>query len=413
VVRPVPAEGRQGCGLSLAVIAIALAVIVAIAGLGALAVHYGLGDRARVEREAAGEHYEKGLAHMERGELELAMAEFELALQLNPNHAEAEGRLNEVRQRLESRPTPTPMLQEETKAAHYEELRAAFQASDWERVFSTADRLLALDPAYERGQVDAILFEAFFRAGLQAVEGDRFDEAIQLFDRALAMQPDNAQVQHVKRLASLYTTAMRYWGSDWPQALEPLRMLYALEPGYRDVEQKLHSAYVGFGDELVAQQQWCAAADQYKLALEVNRSAPAVLTKHQDAVARCQNAASPMPKPTEDGTGSATGDSGGTPATPGLFVGQTPQYSDIEARRILVRGKVYDENGSGVPSVRVQIRAWDWTAQALTDAAGQYAFDGLSNPVTYTLSLLDLPSQSVDVAGVPGKLSWVDFRQAR
>jgi tetratricopeptide (TPR) repeat protein len=412
-VETLPSQERQGCGLSLAVIAIALAVMVAIAGVGALAVYYGMHDRAQVEREAAGEHYNKGLAHMERGELELAVAEFELALQLDPNHTDAETGLDQARQRLATQPTPTPMLLEETKAAHFEDLRAAFQAGDWERVFGIADRLLALDPAYERSQVDAILFEAFYRAGLQAVETARFDEAIQLFDRALAMQPDNAQLQHVKRLASLYGTAMRHWGTDWPQTLEPLRTLYALEPGYRDVEQKLHLAYVGYGDELASREQWCAAADQYGLALEVNQSAPAVLTKHQDTVARCQNAASPLPEASRDNVNSSTEDSGGGSTTPGMFAGQTPQYSDIEARRMLIRGKVYDRNGAPLQSVRVQIRAWDWTAQAVTDGNGQYAFDGLSNPVTYTLTLPDLPSRSVDVAGVLGKLSWVDFREAR
>jgi tetratricopeptide (TPR) repeat protein len=408
-----PSRERQGCGLSLAVIAIALAVMVAIAGVGALAVYYGMDDRAQVEREAAAEHYQKGLAYVERGELELAVAEFELTLQLDPNHTKAETSLSQVRQRLATQPTPTPMLLEETKAAHFEDLQAAFEASDWKQVFDIADQLLALDPAYERSQVDAILFEAFYRAGLQAVEAARFDEAIQLFDRALAMQPDNAQLQHVQRLASLYATAMRHWGSDWPQTLEPLKTLYALEPGYQDVEQKLHLAYVGYGDELSGREQWCAAADQYGFALEVNQSAPAVLTKHQDAVARCQNAASALPEASRDDIDSSPEGSEEGSTTPGMFVGQTPQYSDIEARRMLIRGKVYDANGDPLQSVHVQIRAWDWTAQAVTDGNGQYAFDGLSNPVTYTLSLLDLPSRSVDVAGVLGKLSWVDFREAR
>ncbi|MBN1401160.1 MAG: zinc-ribbon domain-containing protein [Anaerolineae bacterium] len=410
---PLPVQERQGCGLSLAVIAIALAVMVAIAGVGALAVYYGMNDRVQAEQQAASEHYLKGVNHAERGELELAVAEFELALQLDPGHTGAEAGLSQVRQRLQSQPTATPMLLEETKAAYYEELRGAFEAGEWERVFSIADRLLALDSAYQRSQVDAILFEAFYRAGLQAVEAARFDEAIQLFDRALAMQPDNAQLQRVKRLASLYAAAMQHWGTDWPQTLEPLRTLYALEPGYRDVEQRLHLAYVGYGDELTGREQWCAAADQYRLALEVNRSAPGVLTKHQDAVARCQNAASPLPEASRDDVTDSAEDLGGGTTTPGMFVGQTPGYSDIEARRILVRGQVYDRNGAPLQSVRVQIRAWDWSAQAVTDANGQYAFDGLSNPVTYTLSLVDLPSRSVDVAGVLGKLSWVDFREAR
>ena len=80
---------------------------------------------------------------------------------------------------------------------------------------------------------------------------------------------------------------------------------------------------------------------------------------------------------------------------------------------MFIRGLILDRNGGGVSGVRVQIRAWDWSAIAVSDGNGQYAFDGLGNPVTYTLSLLDRPSIPVDVEGVWGKVTWVDFEEVK
>lgn len=70
-----------------------------------------------------------------------------------------------------------------------------------------------------------------------------------------------------------------------------------------------------------------------------------------------------------------------------------------------------DEDERGVSGVQIRIQAWDWSATALTDGEGQYSFDGLSNPVTYTLSLVDLSSQPVDVMGERGKITWVNFKE--
>ena len=80
---------------------------------------------------------------------------------------------------------------------------------------------------------------------------------------------------------------------------------------------------------------------------------------------------------------------------------------------MFIRGRILDKEGVGVSGVRVQIRAWDWSAIAVADGNGQYAFDGLSNPVTYTLTLLDLSCLPFDAEGVWGKVTWVDFEEVK
>jgi len=401
---------RRGCSLSLAVLLIAGLVMVLIAGLGVAAVYYGLADRAKVERQAAEEHYQKGLTHLEKGELELAIAEFEVALQLNPKLKQAEAKLLEAKQKLAARPTATPMLQKETKAAYLEKLRQAHQQGDWAEVFDIADRLLALDPTYHRDEVDQILFDAFYQDGLQLVEQDRMKEAVRLFDRALALQPDNTQVAHSKHLATLYMTAMGYWGADWAKAIENLETLYRLAPKYKDVLQRLYGAHLNYGDDLAKEGKWCEAAEEYGKAIKLMPDTPPELaSKHQQALARCKEA------PTIPSKG-ATRQPQATPGPTvpsGTFYGRLVERRPLKEGQMFIRGKVLDKNGKGIPGVRVKIQAWDWSAVAVTDGEGQYAFDGLGNPVTYTLSLPDLPCLPFEVLGVWGKLTWVDFQQAK
>lgn len=397
-----------GCGQSLLVLAIAAVVVVAIVGLGVVAVYYGQADRARMRGQVAEEHYNKGVSHLDRDEFELAIAEFEHVLDLEPDHEEALAGLAEAEQKLEAKPTPTPMLQQETKAAHLAELREAFGKRDWEAVFASADRLLALDPTYHRGEVDGMLFEAFYQSGLELVEQDRIREGARLFDRALALQPDNAQVAHARELATLYVTGIGYWGADWAKAIENLGALYRIEPEYRDVRQRIYDAHLEYGDLLAERQDPCGASEEYARAVEVQAD-PAAVDKRQEATALCER----EPTPTAESETTTPEADEGPAAAAGTFVGHLVERTGIEGGKMFIRGRILDKSGVGVSGVRVQIRAWDWSAIAVADGNGQYAFDGLGNPVTYTLSLLDRPSLPVDVEGVWGKVTWVDFGEVK
>lgn len=392
---------RQGCGLSLAVLGIALAVVLVIVGIGAAAIYLGLADRAKVERQAAQEHYLKGEAYASQGEWELAIAEFELTLQLDPDHKTVSASLAEARRQREAQPAPTPMYQQETKEAILAEMQSAHQNRDWQRVMTQADKLLALDPDYRRADVDQMLYDAFYQTALSLVEEDRLAEALTFFDRALLLQPDSAQVSYAKELATLYMNVLRYWGADWDRAIEQLNKLYQRNPNYKDVRERVIVAYVSYGDVLAERGDWCRAQEMYDVALQF-RSESGTLAKSQQAAINCSQA-TPTP---ESGTS-------GVSAPTGTYVGVVERMDDAASSQMFVRGQVLDAAGKGVPNMRVRIQAWDWSAIALTDGAGQFSFDGLANPVTYTLSLPDVTSLSIDAPGQWGKVTWVVFRQAK
>ena len=393
-----PEHARKGCGLSFLVLLAALVAVFGIIGLGVAGAYYGMRDRTVLEHRAAEEHYRKGLSHLAEGELELAVAELELAIQLNPRHEEAAARLAEARQKLEVSPTATPVLQEEMNATYLDQLRDAHARRDWPGVFTLADRLLAIDPTYHRSEVDQMLFDAFYQSGLQLVEENRLEEAVRLFDRALVLQPTNVQSAGAKQLATLYLAAKSYWGADWAKVIESLSALYRLDANYKDARQLIHDAYISYGDVFAKRQDWCAAAQQYTRALEV-ASSRELTSKREDALDHCDQVAS------------ATGQWG--PSEPsGTFVGRIVEQTDLDSQKMSIRGKVKDKEGKGLSNIKVQIRAWDWWATSVTDAQGQYAFDGLANPVTYTLTLFDRPCIPVNAPGVWGKATQIDFQEA-
>lgn len=398
---------KKGCRTALFVAGGTLAVILVVGLVFGAAVYFGLRDRQRIQTQSAQQHYQQGEAYMAEGRYELAIAEFELALQLNPNFIEAKDRLATAKSLLETQPTPTSILQQQTTEAYWEEIQSALEKQDWPTVVERAEQLIALDPTYRREELDTILCDAFYYMGIQAAQEGRLEEAITLFDRALEIKPDNPKVGLAKSMAKLYMDGIRYAGVDWPSAIDRLAMLYNLDPNYMDVRPRLHEAYMAYGDQLAAQNEWCLAAEQYRRAHEIMPEETSQ-TRLAEATAHCGTSAPTTEEATAGGTPSPTG----TTVPAGTFVGKLVKTEPVAMATIYVRGHVLDRNGQGVPNVRVKIQAWDWFAYAISDGQGQFSFDGLGNPVTYTLSLPDLPSIPVEAPTAQGQITWVLFEEA-
>jgi tetratricopeptide (TPR) repeat protein len=403
---PAPAKAeQQGCSRSLLVALVALLVVLAIAGLAVAGVYFGLKDRARAEHQAAAEHYALGLARMEEKDYEMAIAEFDLVVRLDPSQDRARAKIAEARRMLEATPTPAPTPTprpklEQDVAGYFEGLRLSYEKRDWPATFEYADSLLALDTNYHRDEVNQMLFEAFYDSGQQLVAEDRLEEAVRYFDRALALQSDKSEVIQARQLASLYLRARGYWNADWDKVIENLLALHELAPNYKDVQQLMLTAHIQHGDALAENQDWCAAEQQYSKALELAQLAD-VIVKEDSAHKLCGT------------VGPVATARPGTPAPSGTFTGRLAQLTSIDGGKILIRGRVLDHDSKGVGGTQVQIQAWDFKTVSVTDGNGQFSFDGLTNPVTYTLSLLNHPSVPFNVAGQWGKLSTVDFQEAK
>jgi tetratricopeptide (TPR) repeat protein len=370
----------------------AILVIIALALLG---IYQGLQERTRLNRAASMEHYQKGLEQLAVENYELARAEFELALQLDANNREAALKLAEVNVRLSSQATPTSALRHQTAVLLYNEARDLYNKGDWEGVISRLEQVQVLEAEYEREQVEQLLVEAYYKAGLRLVDENRMAEAIRYFDRALELRPMAQDIREQRRLAYLYLAGLGYWEANWQGAIDSFSVLYQLKPDYKDAKQRLHDAYVAFAAVLGQKGDWCAARDRYDAALAVIPS-DAVKAKREEAAQLC--AVGPLPT--------------GTPVAKGTFVGRVLKVEDVGRKEaMMIRGYVFDAQGKPMSGVKVGISAWDWSAlPATTNNEGIFAFDGLANPVTYTVTLLGLPAVPLPVKADWSKLVWVEFR---
>ncbi|MGQ9682652.1 MAG: tetratricopeptide repeat protein [Anaerolineae bacterium] len=360
-----------------------------ILGLGALGVMQGLRLRSGKLNAEAAQHYARGIEYMDKGQHELAAAEFEYALRLEPNYAEAQQKLLEARAALkpttDTRSDPSALL-----AAG----RAAYDAGSWEEAITHIETLQTRDPSYEEDAARQLLAKAYANSGLKLVNEDRLEEAIRRFDQSLALMPDNPDVQLQRRLASLYQTGSNNLGLDWGLAIQSFQAVYSLKPDYKDVVQKLPRAYIGAGDAAVERSAWCDAIPYYQAALELASDSD-VATKRDEAVRRCSAPS-------------------GTPVPPGTYIGTFGGTEDIRQRTTSwtkVHGRVVNAKGEGVPNCPVRISAYDWSVVHTTDGTGYYAFEFLTNEVTFTVRLAELPSTPVDIGGKFGYAGIANFTE--
>ena len=388
-------ERPRGCGWAmLAGMGAGLALLVIVV-LGILGVYQGMQERTRVNRAAALEHYQKGLEQLTMEHYELAGAEFELAVQLDPKNRDAANKLAEVGALISSQPTATSSLRYQAVLLLYNEARAFYNQGDWEGVISKLEQVRSLEPDYERESIAQLLVEAYHNTGVGLVGADRLEEAIRYFDQVLELRPAEDAARDQKRWASLYLAGLGYWGADWQGAIESFSVLYQLNPDYKDALQRLYAAHLSYADALLAEADWCAARDHYDSSLAMIPTEE-VKVKREGAAQNCVVAAGPA----------------GTPAPSGTFVGRLLEVQDVGTETaMMIRGYIWDADGEPASNVRVGLSAWDWSAPpALTSGEGVFAFDGLGNPVTYTVTLLDMPSVPLSVKADWSRLVWVEFR---
>lgn len=393
---PPPTNAHKGgCSWALTAGMLAGCAILLIVGLALLGVYQGMQERTQLNRAAAVEHYQNGLEQISAEKYELAQAEFELAVQLDPKNKEALAKLQEVNALLSSKATPTSAFSYQTAELLFNEARDLSNQGDWEGVISRLEKVVALEPEYERALVTELLVEAYSKGGLKLVDENRMAEAIRYFDRALELSPASQEIRDQRRLALLYVAGLDYWGANWQGVIDNFSALYQLKPDYKDTRQRLYDAYVAYGDVLAAKGDWCGARDRYSGALAMTPG-DALQARRDQAAQNCAIA----PQPT------------GTPPAKGTFVGKLLKTEDVGRQEaMMIRGYVRDAQGKPLVGIKVGLSAFDWSAPpATTNEEGIFAFDGLGNPVTYTVKLVDLPCAPMPVKTDWSKLVWVEFR---
>lgn len=166
-------------------------------------------------------------------------------------------------------PTPTPL---DPLATVWADAQRLYREGRWEEAILRLRQIGQSDPNFEADGVEEMLYTALVSLGTEKSNSGSLEEAVQLYDQALEIRSDSVEIRTLRDRTADYVDALTYWYADWPRAIEKLESLYARNPAYRDVRQRLQKAHLEYGESLSRQGEWCQAAAEYEKAIEVQNS---------------------------------------------------------------------------------------------------------------------------------------------
>lgn len=235
----------------------------------------------------------------------------------------------------------------------YEQARMVYGTGQWEEAVTLLLQLQQQAPEFQSEQIEEMLYSAYVNLAAAADQADDLELAIEYVDKALALRPSSSALQAARAIAANYVEALRQEGTDWARAVELFEAVYAQDPNYRDVAERLNTARFAYGDALALAKEWCKAEEQYTLAIEVSVP-PGSIARRDDFQVRCAQlmalrggtpvptstrvaavagtaTTTPTPNPTsslatavENDTGTALVDATDIAATEAVTVAETP-----------------------------------------------------------------------------------------
>ncbi|KPL24815.1 MAG: hypothetical protein AMJ93_01640 [Anaerolineae bacterium SM23_84] len=157
--------------------------------------------------------------------------------------------------------------------------KSYFEQGAWNEAIQALEQLQEQAPAFNPEEVQQLLFLAHFRSGIDLLaeahdSPELIMQAIQNFDLALAIFPDDQTALAEKRLADLYRQAyLAFNQENWPQAVLVLRQIYDSRPDYMGgrAAALLCTSYVQLGDAYRAAGDLEQALEQYTNVLAIER----------------------------------------------------------------------------------------------------------------------------------------------
>lgn len=278
-------------------------------------------------------------------------------------------------------PTPTD---QSAALSYWEAAQASVGAGRWQEALVNLTSLQKADPLYRSAEVADILYQTYINLAGEQESQDNLEGALQYYDRALLLRPDEVDAQRERKLITSYLDILTYSDADWPRAIELLENLYTDDPQYRDVEARLQDAHAAYGDQLAEQQQWCLALNEYESALSV-RNQVDLAQKRNAAQVQCDQVGNLALAPDANGVltaaGALTGTLSGT--VTGTIAGEVPEPATAAAGSATYNagggpaiGRIlYSANDpvSGAQMAMQQVVGKDAPAQQLLQDAAQPA----------------------------------------
>ena len=194
---------------------------------------------------------------------------YERILAFDPQNEAALSALLEVDQIDKTEIVPEEQAEPSQVDIEWVRAVALFDEGRWQEAIQRFTLLQSAQPDYRREELDQRLFVSYVESARAVIAEGYLEKAIQLFDRALELQPNDSLVREERFMTANYVDVMTYWGADWSRVIGLLVELYRVDPDYRNVRYLLQRAHVEQGEVFAHGEEWCAAAASYTSAIAV------------------------------------------------------------------------------------------------------------------------------------------------
>lgn len=289
---------------------LALTITLVVCVLGALIVPGALGyivgqqELRERTREAAIEHYNRGLGLLAENYPETAFAEFEIALQYDAAFAPAQKKLAELKSKTGAGGANPARQENQIAATLFDEASKSIAQKEWSDAITRLEQLRTLNANYRPAEVKALTYQAYVEGGKDAVKNGNIEIARERFESALTIGNGDLEVGKQRDLAMLYLEGKQAVGYNWQIAIQKFSAIYSREPNYHDTKKQLFDAHVQYGD-IAARTSPCLAAREYDAALALF-SDNQVLSKRTASMNQCKQAITSPPTPTVPATSVVT-----------------------------------------------------------------------------------------------------------
>jgi tetratricopeptide (TPR) repeat protein len=291
----------------------------------------------------------------------------------------------------------------------FKDAETMFERGDWTGAAESLEQLRGEDSSYRRDEVETMLASSLVNEAEQML-GEAsdpaavYDQAMALFDRAIAVRPEDESLVANKAVAEAYGQGYSYLQEgDCETAGEKLRIAYDHDPGYAEgkAADLLYDAYIACGDAQASAGDLQAALAYYAAASQLTVSDVSAGRAKQTAVVAMLTATpTTRPKPPSP---TATQRAVRTPTrSPYAY-----EYVEGSAQSLVrpgcqapsIEGRVIDRAGLGLPGLWVRLEWWGNRADVLTGYDGEFGFAPLAlehfaSSVPFRLTVIQSPTDA-------------------
>jgi len=262
-------------------------IVLLIIGLGIFGGYRsGIGVRERAQDQLVtqqlSDQFSRALVDIQFENYGAAQQRLEYIIGIDPSFPGAMEKLTEVMV-LSTLPTATPVVSPTPELiiddTNYEGLLAQAKqlvaAQQWQNALTVLDTLRAKDETFHAVEVDGLYYFALRNLGVDMIQAGNLEGGIYELSLAERFAPlDN--VAHILRdNARFYITAASFWELDWKLASEYFAQLNGsgIWDGTMTASERYRIATISYADELLANEQFCMAYEQYQAVGELNEEA--------------------------------------------------------------------------------------------------------------------------------------------